>query len=240
MENYLTVANSLVLWLSVIPIFIVMLTQIFLFTKKARNVGEAVELTPADSKRAFNIGMRTAVGPSMSVFVVMLGLIGVIGGPLAWQRLSIIGGASTELASATQAATAMDVTLGGEEYGITHFANAAWVMGLNGGAWLLFTALFTDKMGVMSDKVTKGNTKRLGLLSISAICGAFAYLLMNQIANAVASWGTNPNSYRVIVAAVAGSLTMFISVKLSKRFKFLSEFGLGFAMLVGMAAAVIF
>lgn len=240
MGDYLEVANSWTMWLAVTPVLILMVIQALLFMRKAREIGKDFDLPEEDSKQAFFVGMRTAIGPSMSIFVVMLGLMGVIGGPLAWQRLTIIGGASTEMASATQAATAMGVNLGGEGYGLEHFANAAWVMGLNGGAWLLFTALFTDKMGTISDKLTGGNPKRVGLLSISAISGAFAYLVMNQVIRAIKNLDVNPDSYRVIVAAVTGGVVMALCTYLSNRFKFLTEYKMGIAMFAGMAAAVIF
>lgn len=70
------------------------------------------------------MGLTSAIGPALGVFVVMLGLMSAIGGPIAWQRLSIIGAAPTELTAATMAAQAQGLELGGQGYGLINFANA--------------------------------------------------------------------------------------------------------------------
>lgn len=54
-----------------------------------------IQLDPEIPKKAFKIGLISAIGPAMGVFIVMVGLMTVIGGPMAWMRLSIIGAAAT-------------------------------------------------------------------------------------------------------------------------------------------------
>lgn len=234
-QEYLTIANSWIMWLAVSPVFLVSLYQAYLFSKKARKAGHLVDLSKEEANKAFRVGVTSAIGPALGVFVVMLGLMAAIGGPISWQRLAIIGAAPTELAAATQAATAMDVTLGGEGYNIIHFSNAAWVMALNGGAWLLFTGLFTDKLQVATDKVAQGNSKTLGLISAGAICGSFAYLFLNEIKKGISS-----ENKSVIIAALSALVAMMILERLAKQFPKLTEYNLGIAMLIGMFAAVLF
>lgn len=233
--NYLDIANHWIMWLSVTPVVIITIYQAYSFSKRAFKAAPLVNLSDEDAKKAFRVGLTASIGPAMGVLVVMLGLMAAIGGPIAWQRLAIIGAAPTELAAATQAATAMDVTLGGAGYELTHYANAAWVMALNGGAWLLFTGLFTDKLDVMTKKVSGGNAKTLGLISIAAVIGSFAYLFLNEI-----NKGLAPGQSAAIVAALAGLVAMMILEQLAKKYPKLTEFNLGIAMLIGMFVAVLF
>ena len=132
MKDYLEIANSSFLWFSAIPITLTVIIQAIIFTKRAYSSVDLVDLSREDANKAFKVGAVSAIGPALGVFVVMLGLMAVIGGPLAWMRLSIIGAAPTELAAAGMAAKAMGMDLTSPEYGLLEFSNAAWVMGLNG------------------------------------------------------------------------------------------------------------
>lgn len=234
MNNVREVSNSLPLWLSVVPVVIAVLCEAVIFTKKAKKAGNLVDLSEEDSKRAFRVGATAAIGPSLGVFIVMLGLMSAIGAPISWQRLSIIGAAPTELAAANMAAKAQNVTLGSDTYNLVNFANAAWVMALNGGAWLFTSGLFTDKLDKISHKVTGGDTKKLGILSVTAMCGAFGYFAVNEFVK-----GLEPGNAPIIAAVVASSLSMGLLTKLGKKYPKLGEFSLGLAMIIGMIAAVI-
>lgn len=233
-KGYLDVANSWMMWVAVSPVLFVCLYQAYSFAKKAFDSGHLVDLSKEEATKAFKVGMTSSIGPALGVFVVMLGLMAAIGGPIAWQRLSIIGAAPTELAAATQAATAMEVELGGAGYGLKHFANAAWVMALNGGAWLLFTALFTDKLEIITQKVSRGNTKTLGVLGAGAILGSFAYLFLNEVRK-----GLQPNQTPILAAALSAMVAMVLLERVAKKYPKLTEYNLGIAMLVGMFAAVL-
>lgn len=238
--NYLDVANSWIMWLAVTPVFFVALYQAYIFAKRARESGHLVGLSQEEASKAFRVGMTSAIGPAFGVFVVMLGLMAAIGGPLAWQRLSIIGAAPTELAAATQAAVAMGVDLGGEGYGLVHYANATWVMALNGGAWLLFTGLFTDKLEVITQKVSGGNAKTLGIIASGAILGSFGYMFMAEVKKGTDALAVNGgNGASILAAAIAGFVSMILLDNLAKKYPILTEYNLGIAMIIGMVAAVL-
>ena len=222
------------MWLSVSPVLLVALYQAFVFAKKAREAGHLVDLTKEEANKAFKVGMTSAIGPALGVFVVMLGLMSAIGGPISWQRLAIIGAAPTELAAATQAGTAMGVNLGGDGYVLKHFANASWVMALNGGAWLLTTALFTDKLEIITEKVSGGNTKKLGLISAGAFCGSFGYLFLNEVKK-----GLQPGASSAIAAALSALIAMIILEQIAKKYPKITEYNLGIAMIIGMIVAVV-
>lgn len=231
--NYLNTANSWMLWLSVSPVVLVVAFQAITFVRKAMASAEYADLSHEDARKAFRVGATSAIGPALGVFVVMLGLMAAIGGPLAWQRLAIIGAAPTELAAANMAAQAQNVQLGGEGYGLMNFANATWVMALNGSAWLISTALLSDKLEIITHKVSGGDAKRIGILGTGAMLGAMGFLVSNEIKKGLA-----PGNGAVIVAAIAAFIGMVVLERVAKKIPKLVEFNLGLAMIIGMIAAV--
>lgn len=75
-----------------------------LFMRQAKKAAVEVNLEQGLANKAFKIGLISAIGPACGVFIVMVGLMASIGGPMAWLRLSIIGAAATELSAATMGA----------------------------------------------------------------------------------------------------------------------------------------
>lgn len=233
--EYLKIANSPIFWILCLPVGTLVLIQAYIFAKKAMQSAQLVDLSNHDAKKAFRIGAISSIGPALGVFVVMLGLMSAIGGPLSWMRLAIIGSAPAELAASSMAAKAMGVELGGEGYELVHFANAAWVMALNGSAWLLTTGLFSHQLDKITKKVSGGDAKKLGVISIAAMCGSFAYLFGGELMKA-----TKPETRPFMVSAVGAALTMIILNKIADKYPKFKEYTLGIAMLAGMLSAVIF
>lgn len=231
--DYLSKANSMYLWLAVSPVVLIVALQAIIFVRKALDSAKYADLSHDEAMKAFRVGATSAIGPALGVFVVMLGLMAAIGGPLAWQRLAIIGAAPTELAAANMAAQAQGVSLGGEGYGLLNFANATWVMALNGSAWLLTTALFSDKLEKITYKVSGGDAKKIGILGTGAMLGAMGFLVSNEI-----NKGLKPGAGGIIVAAVAAFVSMLVLERIAKKIPKLVEFNLGIAMVIGMIAAV--
>ncbi|UUM12920.1 DUF5058 family protein [Clostridiaceae bacterium HFYG-1003] len=231
--DYLSKANSMYLWLAVSPVVLIVALQAIIFVRKALESAKYADLSHDEAMKAFRVGATSAIGPALGVFVVMLGLMAAIGGPLAWQRLAIIGAAPTELAAANMAAQAQGVSLGGEGYKLLNFANATWVMALNGSAWLLTTALFSDKLEKITHKVSGGDAKKIGILGTGAMLGAMGFLVSNEI-----NKGLKPGAGGIIVAAVAAFVSMLVLERIAKKIPKLVEFNLGIAMVIGMIAAV--
>lgn len=226
----LKVANDYKLWIAALPVIVIVAIQAIIFTVKARESAKLVGLSARDIKTAFRVGALSSVGPALGVFLVMLGLMSVIGGPLAWMRLSVIGSAPTELTAAQMAAESMGTEIGSASYGIRHFAGAAWIMALNGAGWLVVSGLFTDKMGVLNDKISGGNMELTAVIGTAATCGAMAYLLGTHLVKLDAN----------TVAAIVAGITMILLSKLADDHPKLKEYNLGIAMVVGMVGAVIF
>ncbi|MDD7363054.1 MAG: DUF5058 family protein [Peptoniphilus sp.] len=229
MSSYLDYANDPVLWLMSLPLVLIVGALAITYSRRAKKVGSLVDLSSEEQVKAFRTGAISAIGPALGVFVVMLGLMSKIGGPLAWQRLSIIGAAHTELTAAEMAAQAMGTTLDSPDYNLVNYANACWVMALNGCGWLLVVALLTDKLDAISYKLTKGDTSITSVISVSGMCGAMGYL---AVSNAM------PSIENAVAAVIAG-IAMILLNQLGKKIPILMEFNLGFALIIGMIAGTI-
>lgn len=229
MDQVLKVANEWGAWFAAAPVVIVALIQALLYYRHSMKVGKKLGLTKLELNKAFKTGVITSIGPVIAVFIVMVGLMSVIGGPLAWMRLSVIGSAPTELTAARLGADAAGVEFGGEGYNLEVMAVSWWTMIINGVGWLLFVGLFAHKLEEAREKVAQGNSKWIGVLSGAAMLGVFGYLNSGYILSL-----SGP-----LVAAVAGSVSMIILLKISERFRPIKEYSLGIAMIIGMFFATI-
>lgn len=229
MKDYLEIANDPMLWVMAIPAVVMVGIQAYIFSKKAFEASKVVNLTKEQCVKAFRVGAVSAIGPSLSVFVVMLGMMAVIGGPITWLRLSFIGAAPTELTASTIGAKAMGIEFGSPEYDVTAFASSVWTMTLNGCGWLVFCGLFTHKLDKLQDKVAGGNTALMGEICGAAVLGTASYLVISNSQAGVDRF----------VAALVSAITMVLLGKLSGKAPKLKEYNLGISMLVGMFVAVL-
>lgn len=231
MDDYLKIANSGIAWLLCAATVIITVLQAVLYVRMARRTARKAKIDPTVVKTSFRIGLISAIGPAMGVFIVMVGLMAAIGGPMAWLRLSIIGAAPTELTAATYGAQASGVELGGPGYGLTAMAVSWFAMALNGAGWLIFTGLFTPSLEKLRERMSGGDTKWLIVLSGACSLGIFGYLNNNEIIKGGGS----------ALASISGALCMVLLVKcVVPKCPKLMEYSLGIAMIVGMACAVVF
>nr|WP_326185032.1 DUF5058 family protein [uncultured Oscillibacter sp.] len=234
--DYLAISNLPIFWVLCSFTVIVSAVQAILYVRQAKKATKACNLDPQLPRQAFKIGLISAIGPACGVFIVMVGLMSAIGGPMAWLRLSIIGAAATELSAATMGATAAGVTLGGEGYTLTVLAVSWFAMALNGAGWLVVTGVATPALEKLRDKMSGGDMTWLGVMSAACSIGIFGYLNANQMVVAGPSLAMGPT-----VAVLTGALSMmalgrFIVPKHPK----LAEYSLGIAMVIGIACAIIY
>ena len=217
--DYLTIANSPVFWGLCGITVLISLAQALLFMRQAKKAAVEVNLEKGLANKAFKIGLISAIGPACGVFIVMVGLMASIGGPMAWLRLSIIGAAATELSAASM----------GQGYTLTVMAVSWFAMALNGAGWLLVSGTVTPALEKLRGKLSGGDTKWLAVLSGACSLGIFGYLNANEIKK---GWGNT-------IACLAGALSMVAIMKLIvPKHPKLAEYSLGIAMVIGMFFAV--
>lgn len=234
--DYLAISNLPIFWVLASVTVLVSALQAVLYIREANKATKACNLDPELPKKAFKIGLISAIGPALGVFIVMVGLMSAIGGPIAWQRLSIIGAAATELSSATLGAQACGLTgLADPNYDLTVLAVSWFGMALNGAGWLVFTGVATPGLEKLRDKMSGGDMGWLASMSAACSIGIFAYLNANQMI------GAGPKiNLGGTVACLAGALSMmFIGKVVVPKVPKLAEYSLGIAMIIGIALAIL-
>lgn len=85
-------------------------------------------LRPEQIKKGLTTGITISIMPTLPVLLVLLSLMPLLGVPLPWLRLSIIGSAYYETYAATTALECVGETMKLNEYSAVGWVVAAWVM----------------------------------------------------------------------------------------------------------------
>lgn len=233
MPDVVAIANSPIIWVCSALTVLVVVVQSLLYYKLAKKNAAAMGISSEDCALAFRTGIISALGPAIACFVALVGLMAIIGGPIAWLRLSIIGAAPTELAAATAATASMGLPsaqLSDPAFTLNALAVTWWTLALNGCGWLIVVALFADRLEEIREKVGGGDTKWLGMLTAASMVGIFAFLTLTSIVSNMHV------KYPQLGAAIASGICMFACLKFSERHPKLREYSLGVAILVGLVA----
>lgn len=229
MEETLKIANTPLLWIICAGTVLITLIQSILYLRLSKKTSEALGISRERCSKAFKTGIITSIGPSISVFVIMVGLMAVIGGPMSWMRLSIIGAAPTELVAANFGAQAAGTELGSSSYDRTALIVSYFTMALNGCGWLLLVAFFGHKIDIVRKKVGGTTPQALAVFVAATMVALYGNLSVGSIII------NTPTAISVIVAGIC----MLLLLQISKKYPFLKEYNLGIAMLVGMAIATV-
>ena len=236
MNEIVEIANSPVIWVCSSIVVLVVAVQAWLYYRLALKHAPDMGMSKEDCGLAIRTGVISCLGPAVACFVALVGLMAIIGGPIAWQRLSVIGAAPTELAVATAATKALGLEsaqLTTPGFTMQALSVTWWTLALNGCGWLIVCALFADKLEAIREKVGGGDIKWLGVLSSAAMIGIFAYLTLSAC---VANLHVRLPQ---LGAAIASGVCMFICLKLAGKYPRLREYSLGIAIIIGLIAGSI-
>ena len=228
-DQILKIANEAGVWAIAALLVAIVAIQAILYMRLAYSTADKLGMNKEVCSQAFRTGLVTGIGPVIAVFIIMVGMMSVIGGPMSWMRLSIIGAAPTELTAARVGAEAVGVEFGSVDYDLNALATSWWTMAVNGAGWLIVVGLFSHKLETLRDAIGGGDPKWLAILSGAAMLGVFGYLNSGDV---VAGGGK-------LVAVISGAVTMIIMTKVTRKYPKLKEYSLGIAMLTGMFAAVL-
>lgn len=228
-KNYLDVANSLGFWIIALIMIAIVVFQSVVFMQKAFKGGRALGLSEKQLTSSVRSAIITSLGPSFAVLIGLVALMSIIGAPMAWMRLSVIGAVMFETLAAGYGAEAIGLKLGSSDLGLLGLSSTFWVMCLGSIGWLIITGLFTHKLEQLRTYVVRGKEALLPVVSIGAVLGAFAY----QVSKFVVKIG--PGSLAALVSGVA--MVVFHLMAKNSKFAWLKEWSLGFAMVLGMLSA---
>jgi hypothetical protein len=230
--EYLKIANSPIMWISVLPPVALVIFQAALFMKKAIDGGKTMGISTDKMKLAAKSSFFASLGPSIVIVIGMVGLLSSVGGPVAWMRLAYIGSVMYELPAADKAAQAAGSTLGTADMTMDAFANAVWIMTVCCLGWIIVSALFTDKMGTLRDKMAGGNKAALGAIATAGGLGGFGFQVCNRF------YPMSAQVYTMVVASLITAGLYFYSKKTNASW--VKQFTTTIAMVGGMIVGAFF
>ena len=230
--DYMSIANSPLMWLACGLCVALVIFQAALFVRKSLIAGKKLGITNEQIKSAVKSSATGSIGPSLVILAGMISLLVAMGGPVSWFRLSYIGAVAYELMAAGFGAEAVGVTLGSPEMNATAFACGLWVMTLGSIGWVLFTGLATHKLDKFRNVLAGGRKEMLPVVSAGAMCGAFSYLSLDRVVL------FNSQTYAAIAGFVIIAIFTAYNQKANK--KWIREWSFCISMFLGMAVSIPF
>lgn len=232
MNNYLDIANSKIFFICGVIMISFVILQSILFMNLAYKEGLKMGLSKKKMFKAFRTGAITTSIPTLAVIVALITMIPVLGIPIPWIRLSIIGSAPYELMAAGIGAKAMGVnSLGGSGYTSQVFASSVWIMCV-GSVWsVMFVAFFLKKIKQKYDVSTDSDPKWKSVLTNASFLGVFCIFIADPVTKGGLPLAT--------LLCGAGIMTLFAILIVKLKQQWLKEFALTFSMLGAMICTIL-
>lgn len=227
---YTEVANQGWLYVVVALILLVVLGQTLLFMRKAWKRAIELGVKPELARKSIMVGFGVSIMPTVAVLVVLFTLIPLLGGPLAWYRLSVIGSATFETMASQWAVTGVgeEFVIGG--FSINAWVAAAWVCTIAGISNIIWMAFACKPCDLAFNKMTgKVDMKWINILGICAIMGIMGYLAVTET--------TNPQKRSIFLVSFVCSFLITQLIKHVPPLKKLKDWNLSISLIVGMFAA---
>ena len=187
---------------------------------------------------ALKASFITSLGPAMGAFVGLTVMVLALGGAYAFARESAaVGSIMYELIAARFGAEAAGVPLTREGMTVNALPVIFWIGAICSFGWVLTGGVFTRWLPKLKDLLGGGDTKRLQIISVAMMLGAFGRMLTNDSIKPLLTKGQWP----AIVASVTGGLAAAIWLKTADKMgkPNIKEYFLVVALIVGMVCGQI-
>ncbi len=248
--NYLSQVNAPALYLIVGAILAFVTAMCVFFLVRSYKVGIAIGMDKSVLKKTIRNSAIFTILPSVGILVGVLALSGVLGAPLSWMRLSVVGALQYELNVADMAAKALGLKELALEYmTIEAYTTISLVMtvGILGGGLLCIFVLgkYLKKFQNKPKKVETEEPapdapkKKKSNLGNIAMVAMFIGLCTAYISSYIGAFVSDTANYLPLLTAGVAAAVMALFSFMSKKLKWLENFDVALSMLISMAAAVL-
>lgn len=223
-------------WMYVVVLFIIVLVllQCLIFMRKAWKRALGLGITRQELKETLWSGISISIMPTLPVLIVFLALTPLLGSPLPWLRLSVIGSAQYESYAANIALQSVGEELIPGMVSIKGWIIAAWVMTVGGSACVLWSSLTIKPISLMYEKLEERMDKRfIFALGGGALAGTMAFVTVAFGLSAVSTKGVVFG-----ISFLSGALLVAVHKKWPAK-KWISEYLMTISMLIAMFGACI-
>ncbi len=232
--NYTEICNQPWMYIFVGVLLLLILGQNFIMMKKAwKHAKDDLGYTDAQIRKGLVNGVSVSIVPTLPVIVVMLTLIPLLGTPLPWLRLSVIGSATIESIAATLGVEAVGETLTVGGYTIAGWIAACWVMNLGNTSSLVWSTLAIKPICKIYDAAEKFDIKLVLTIGAGCLCGVMGHSVVNFGISSMKDKGI------VFFASFALGAIMTFAAKKNAKLKWMNEWLMAICMIFGMVVAVI-
>ena len=237
--------NHPILYILVGLLVAVVLGQSVYFLVKALRRSKQIGMDQAKIRKTIKTAAVFTVAPAVSIVISVITLSKSLGLPLPWLRLSVVGSLSYEAIAASNAVSAMGLTLGKiESLTAQQFVNITLVMTISimMGIWLV-PAIGKKLLSGMSSLENR-DKKWAEIFQNAMFIGMIAAFLGFVFCDFSRLWipgDYNPTSGLIPVCVlVVAAVVMVICGLLMKKPKFawLGDYALPISLILGMASAI--
>jgi hypothetical protein len=233
MGDYLNIANSSVFFVCGGVIILFIIIQASIFIGLAYREGKKIGLSSEKMLRAIRTGAVSSIVPTLAIIAALITMIPVLGIPVPWIRLSVIGSAPYELMAAGIGAKAMGLSgLGGAGYTREVFATSVWIMCI-GSVWAVSIVIFfLKKIKTKYNQVLNKDHNWSNILTNAAFLGVFCIFIADPL--------TKGGIALTTLLSGAAFMTVFAIMIVKLEVNWLKEFALTFSMFGAMLCAILF
>ena len=237
--------NHPILYILVAILVAVVLGQSVYFLVKALRRSKQIGMDQAKTRKTIKTAAVFTIAPAVSIVISVITLSKSLGLPLPWLRLSVVGSLSYEAIAASNAVSAMGLTLGKiESLTAQQFVNITLVMTISIllGIWLV-PAIGKKLLGGMSSLESR-DKKWAEIFQNAMFIGMIAAFLGFVFCDFSRLW--IPGDYSptsglipVCVLMVAAVVMVICGLLMKKpKFAWLGDYALPISLILGMASAI--
>ena len=238
MKDYLSIANSPLMFLVCGIVILYVLGQSVFFMYRAWKHGKKIGMDVQVMKSTVTGSALFSVVPSIPILIILVMLMSVLGKYFPWLRLSVIGSSSYENVAANIAARSFGLlSYTDEGYNASIFISTMWAMSI--------CILYEPLLVIFGQKsLDKGMSKLRASKPVIynlLIDGVFIVMMGWFCAPYMTYWTEKPEQIlslaALLVAAAAALMFNYLAKKTGKHF--LMEMSFPGGMLVGMLGAYV-
>lgn len=231
--GYKAIANSGLFFViaGIVILFVIGQSVVLLLMALKRN--KHVGLTKTQIMKAVKSAAMMAILPSIATATGVFALAPILGIPIPWTRLSIIGALQVELAAASIGSEAAGMpSFTGNFTGIA-FASAVWAMTFMTMWHLLGTAVSLKSVRKVVEKGTKQDKQWRNILTNSIMVGMLSIFFMRPAIS-------GGDDLVTLLASCMIMLAIMVLMKFHKKLECLKEFAMPISMIGSMVVIVLY
>jgi hypothetical protein len=236
MINYLSIANSSLMFILCGIVIVYVLGQSFIFMFRAWKRGREIGLDPKVMKSTITGSAVFSIVPSIPILIILIMLMSVLGNYFPWLRLSVIGSSSYENVAANVAARSYGLlSYTDQGYNASIFISSMWAMSI----CILYEPLLVMLGKKSLDEAMNRLKDKKPIIYNLLIDGMFIALMGWFCAPYLTIWIEYPRQILSLVAltSAAAAALIFTSLAEKTHIHFLNELSFPGGMLFGMFCA---